>query len=58
MAEKQINQQCLLKIAHNIRFLARQCISFRGDGDEDDRNFMQLIYLRGNDDSNLLRQLQ
>ena len=38
MAEKHINQQCLRKIAHNIRFLARQCISFCGDSDEKDSN--------------------
>ena len=28
------------------RFLARQGIALRGDGDEDNSNFMQLLYLR------------
>ena len=57
-AESQMNRQCLLKIAQNIRFLARQCIPFRGDGDEKDSNFMQMLYLRALDDSNLLHHLE
>ena len=44
VAERQLNRQCLLKIAQNIRFLARQCISFHGDGDEKDSNFMRCYF--------------
>ena len=54
VAERQLNRQFLLKITQNIRFLARQYISFRGDRDEKDSNFMQLLYMCGIVDSNLL----
>ena len=47
--EKGENRQCLLRILSNIRFLSRQALAFRGDGDETDSNFMQLLKLRGLD---------
>ena len=53
-SEKAVNHQCLMKIAKNIRFLARQGLSFRGDGAEDSSNFNQLLHLRALDDPNLL----
>ena len=34
-------------IISNIRYLARQGISLRGDGDEKDSNLYQLLLLRG-----------
>ena len=34
--EKQQNRQYLLKVLTSIRFLARQGLPFRGDGDETD----------------------
>ena len=43
--EKNANRQYLLKVMQNIRFLARQGIPLRGDGDEHDSNFIQLLYL-------------
>ena len=49
-SEKAVNRQCLMKIAQNIRFLAHQGLSFRGDGAEDSSNFNQLLHLRALDD--------
>ena len=47
---KSDNRQCLLRILSNIRFLSRQDFAFRGDADEVDSNFVQLLKLRGQDD--------
>ena len=44
-------RQCFLKPLSNVRFLARQALPLRGDGDESDSNFMQLLKLRGEDDA-------
>ena len=52
--EKQMNHKYLLKVLQNIpRFLARQGIVLRGDGNEDDSYFIQLLRLRANDDSRI-----
>ena len=48
--DKQQQQQVLLKILSNVRFLARQALPLRGDGNETDSNFMQLLTLCGEDD--------
>ena len=48
--EKRDSRQCLLKILSNVAFLARQGLAFRGDGDESNSNFLQLLKLRGLDD--------
>jgi hypothetical protein len=48
--EKSENRQCFLRILSNIRFLSRQGLALRGDGDESDSNFVQLLKLRGLDD--------
>ncbi len=37
-----------------LRFLSRQGLALRGDGDESDSNFMQLINLRSEDDERIL----
>ena len=42
------------EIAENIRFLACQGLSLRGDDTGDNSNFNQLLYLRALDDPNLL----
>ena len=39
-------------------FLARQGLSLRGDGTEDNSNFNQLLHLRALDDPNLLTWIQ
>ena len=51
--EKEENRRCLRKILSNIRFLARQGLPLRGDQDESDGNFIQLLKLRGEDDPKL-----
>ena len=48
--DKRINKQCLRKILSNVAFLARQGLAFRGDSDEVNSNFLQLLQLRGLDD--------
>ena len=48
--QKMENRQMLLKILSNICFLARQSIAIRGEGDEENSNFIQLFKLRGEDD--------
>ncbi len=48
--EKGQNRECLLKIISNLKFLARQGLLVRGDGDETDSNFIQLLKLRCQDD--------
>ena len=57
-AEKRSNRQCLITIAENIRFLARQGIALRGDGNEGDSNFTQLLRLRAVDQPQLLTWLE
>ena len=57
-AEKCRNRKCLSTIAENISFLARQGISLRGDGKEDDINFHQLLHLRAIDQPHLLTWLE
>ena len=47
------HRQCFLKLLSNVRFLSRQGLAFRGDGNELDSNFMQLLYLRSEDDTKL-----
>ena len=37
--EKSENNQCLLRILSNIRYLPRQGLAFRGDADEGNSNF-------------------
>ena len=45
--QKMENRQMLLKILSNIRFLGRQSIAIRGDGEEGNSNFIQLFKLCG-----------
>lgn len=52
-SERSKNRCYLWKVAECIKFLARQGISFRGDGDERDSNFIQLLNLHLADDAQL-----
>ena len=45
-------------LIQNIMFLARQGMALRGDNDESDSNFMQLLKLRSIDDTQLLQHLE
>ena len=56
--QKRTNRLYILKVAQSIKFLARQGIPLCGDGNKRDSNFMQLLCLRGADDSQLLAGLQ
>ena len=56
--QKSENRQMLLKSLSNIRFLARQSIAIRGDGDEENSNFIQLFKLRGEDDPKFAKWLE
>ena len=47
--EKATNRRMLLKVLQNIRFLARQGLSLRGDHGDADSNFIQLMHLRSVD---------
>ncbi|KAL5469095.1 hypothetical protein EMCRGX_G030291 [Ephydatia muelleri] len=45
--EKASNQKNLMTVARCLRFMARQGLTIRGDGDEMDSNFHQLLILKG-----------
>ena len=47
--KKQQNRQYLFKVLTSIRFLTRQGLPLRGDGDESDSHLHQLLLLRGED---------
>lgn len=49
---QQLSREALLVIISTIRFLARQGIAIRGH-EHNDGNFMQLLYLRCNDNASL-----
>lgn len=56
--EKSDNRDCLRKILSSLRFLGRQGLPIRGHGDEADGNYIQLLTLRGEDDSLVLDWLK
>ena len=56
--KREKNRECLLKILSNVRFLERQGLALRGDGDEKDGNFAYIMKLRGEDDAKLLDWLK
>lgn len=51
-------RQCFLKLLSNVRFLARQALPLRGDGDEFDSNYIQLLKLRGEDDGRVFNWIK
>lgn len=56
--EKSDNRDCLRKILSSIRFLARQGLPLRGDSDESDGNYIQILKVRGEDDSRMIEWLK
>ena len=56
--EKATNRRMFLKILSSIRYLARQGLALRGDGDEHDGNFLQLLKLKGEDDPAMIDWLK
>ena len=51
--QKALNRHYPIKVDQNIRFLSRQGIALRGDADESDGNFMQLMHLCVIDDTTI-----
>ena len=58
VTEKQANREYLLKVLSTVRFLARQGLALRGDGDECDSNMHQLLLLRGEDFPSMTRFME
>ena len=56
--EKSSNRIYLLKVLSSLRFLARQGLPLRGDGDERDSIFYQPLLLHGEDDSTIQPMLE
>ena len=57
-SEKQANCEYLLKVLSSVRFLTRQGLALRGDGEEVDSNLHHLLLLRGEDYSAMSRFLE
>ena len=55
--EKLRNRAYILKIFQSIQFLARQGLALRGDQNDSESNFLQLMKLRGADDDNVIKHL-
>ena len=51
-SERSQRRKCFLKLLSNARFLTRQGLTFRADGE--DSNFIRLLYLRAEDNAKLL----
>ena len=47
--QKAKNRQLFLQILSSLKFLARQGLPLRGDKDEKDGNFMQVLKLKSED---------
>ena len=47
--EKEHNGRMFLKIVSSIQFLSRQGMAFRGDRNDEDSNFLQLLQLKAED---------
>ena len=56
--EKSERRHLFMKILQNIAFLAHQGLPLRGDGNEDDLNYIQLLNLRAIDDPWIIEWLQ
>ena len=55
--DKLERRQHMMKILQNLVFLARQGLPLRGDGNEDDSNYIQVLKLRTIDDPRVLQWL-
>ena len=56
--ERLDRRQCFLMLLSNIRFLARQALPLRGDGDESNSNYIQRFKLCGKDDARVFDWLR
>ena len=57
-AKMKGNRQCLIKITENLQYLGRQGLALRGDQNDKDPNFMQLLKLGRKDYSKLKQWLE
>lgn len=57
-AQKVKNSEALLQIMSCIRFLSRQVLAMRGDGNESDGNLQELLYMKAADNPNLADRLK
>lgn len=51
-SQKVKNREALVQIMSSVRYLCRQGLAMRGDGDESDSNLHQLLSLKAADDLN------
>jgi len=58
LREKQQNSNVLMKLLCSVRFLARQGLALRGDGSEEDGNYLQLLQLLASHDPLISEWLQ
>ena len=56
--QKVNNQEALHQIVSSIKFLSRQGLAMRGDGDESDSNLKQLLRMKAEEDANLAEWLK
>jgi hypothetical protein len=56
--EKSLNSKMLLNLLESVRFLGRQGLAFRGDGDDQEGNFVQTLRFLGTADSSILEWLK
>ena len=56
--EKLKNRQALCQVISSIKYLCRQGLALRGDGDESDCNLKQLLYMKSEEDPNLKKWLK
>ena len=56
--EKECNRKYFLHILSCIKYLVRQGLALRGDGDERDSNIFQLLKARGNSDIDFMQWLE
>ena len=54
----ELNRQCLMKIIETLQFIGRQGLALRGDSDDEDSNFIQLLKLRGKDVPDLIEWIK
>jgi len=57
IGEKLQNRDYVLKVFQTIQYLSRQSLALRGDQNDQESNFIQLMKLRGADDPNIMKHL-
>ena len=57
-AQKVKNRQALYQILSSIKFLSKQELAIRGDGDDSDGNVQQLLQMKAEEDPNLAQWLR